>query len=336
MRTARRLGIFLAVAGALAILSASPLSAQTCLPPACVNNVAGKVVALPVGPSIQLVQAVPSAVVDLQTAHLEFDYDPLETAQDATANGTLPCPAPHADILTCSLVTPTALDAARWTYRIAVGECRDPACETVGMLTVTIASPTLITADSMSCRVSPTTCFSAPLSHILPNLGGPGTFRLVMSREAPPRFRESAWSDPVIFTVVGAQEPPPPVPICVAGEFQEWSPWTPIVGSNPPMESQHRNRVITNQPCTGAELLTLTEVHNRPVLIAPPVKTCTYMAPLSQVLQQRNVGDVIEGNNFSAIGRGQRMDQLFIWGWKVEGYPIVGGAHLRATCLGLP
>ena len=321
----RRLTLLLTL---LLLLVAGSASAQ-CLPPACVNNIAGKVLMLAGGSAgvrLVSVQVDPAAPIDPTTAYLAWDFDPTETAQDANANGGLPCPTPFENILTCSLLTPTPLDAALMTYRVSTLDSS------------TVISPTVIMVANVNC--SPAMCWTPPLIRILPNLGNGGSFVLRLSRETLPRFHESAWSEPVSFRTLGAEDPPPPPPpVCAVSEWQEWSPWAPFVPQvSPPKETRHRNRTITNAPCVGAPFL--TETANRDLLVTPPVKTCTYMAPGSNVFQQRNVGDVIEGNNYSPQGRGQRMDQLFSWGWAVSGFPIRDqagiGAHLKATCVGLP
>jgi len=289
----------------LVAAQASPVRAQ-CLPPACVNNIAGKVFALADGPPVVLAQASPGPFTDPRTAYLMWDFDPTELVLDATAPpGSPPI-----------LAAPTPAAAAALTYRALGNFANQP-----------------IVIPGVTC--AGTSCRTPPLATFLPELLKGGTFPIYVTRAGPPRFLESVASNPVTATTLADGAP---VPIaCVVSEWAEWSPWAPISST---LESQHRNRTVIMPAANGgAPCPFLTETSTRNITTAPPVKTCPYMAPTSTVFQTRNVGDVIEGNNYSPLGRGTRMDQLFAWGFEVTGYPInsLGTAvHLKATCRGLP
>ncbi len=315
--SARSLGNVLAVVGALMILSASPLSAQWVSPIASKNLGVGGAVS-PIGTGslgLQIVGAATSPV-DPSMIQLGWDFSPVETWYDPNdPPGSLP-----------RILTPTPADAAALTYRMSLGDAH--------------GFPPIGGSDlvAMGVTCSDSGCHTpANLLQYFPQLKQGGIWTIRLTRAKYPTGNESAYSETAPFETLGGQLPPPVVN-CVVSEWQEWSPWMPFVPQvSPPMESRHRNRtIVTAASGGGLPCPFLAETENRPVLVVPPVKTCTYMAPLSNVVQQLNVGTVIEGNNFSPTGRGLRMDQLFSWGWKVEGYPIVGGAHLKATCLGLP
>lgn len=289
------------------LLLAGPASAQ-CLAPRCSGNVSGTVLMLGTGPRVRLAGAQGTGgVIDSRTAYLAWDFDPTETAQDATSA------TPK-----LLVVTPTPADAAAMTY----------------VLSNNYAGRVIVTG--VTCTA--VQCQTPPLAIAYPAVLKGGPFMLRVSREKLPQFHESVASEPgVMFTTVVDGGPPPPPVICMAGTFREWSLWAPIPLTSPPREERHRDRDILNRPCVGTP--NLLEVETRPILITPPVKTCTYMAPASTVFQTRNVGDVVEGNNYSPQGRGQRMDQLMAWGFKVEGFALdkdSAAVHIKATCVGLP
>ena len=59
----------------------------------------------------------------------------------------------------------------------------------------------------------------------------------------------------------------PPVD-CVVSLWSEFGPWTPIIGSNPPMESRTRTRTVVTQPANGGlacPVLEETETRLAPV-----------------------------------------------------------------------
>jgi len=280
-----------------------------CIPPECINNIRGKVVFIPsFSSSLRLAGQALEEPIDISRAYLEWDFNSTDMADDMT----LPC-------CVSIPVTPTPLDASMMTYRVS------------GVDATTIISPTILMINNVTCSLM--ACWTPPLIRILPNLGRGGTFTIRISREWLPRFHESIWSDPVSFTVGQIIDPPPP--ICIVSQFEEWSPWTPVIPPTPPViETRHRNRVITNAPCVGTP--NLTEVENRNILVAPPVKQCPYVATGQTVNVPKNVGTVIETFRQPVSNRA-RVGTFLYWYWKVEINPIDSQFdHIKVTCQGPP
>lgn len=324
-------------------------AAAQCVPPACVNNVAGKVLMLSNGPAaVQLVQPV-TGPVNLATDRIEFTYDTLETAQDAEVNGTLPCPSPFENILTCSLVTPTVEAAAAMTIRASVGRCFDPTCTTApAMFPTTVVSPTVAMIDNITCSATPARCVTAPLARILPNLGTGGVFLLRLSRERLPNFHESVWSDPVIFLVPGGDPLPLPKIDCVPGPWDPWSAWLPLDPQIvPPMLTRIRTREIVRPAANGGiECSPLLE--RELMLLTPPAipKFCRYIKAGTTTVQTIAEGTVISGTNQMAT-QSTRMAILVGWGFELNKTTCLTAAgpstnracqtvHVEATCRGLP
>lgn len=266
----------------------------------CPGNICGKVLALMNGPPVRLSQAGGT------DAYLVWDFDPAETAIDATNGNTI-------------LVSPNATVAQSFIYRLfATGPG--------------ISQPISI-IPNVTCFGN--SCKSPSIVSLLPITANGGTFTFKVSREKLPQFHESVFSDPVIFIAETIEPPPTPVD-CVVSEWQEWSPWASFVPQViPPMETRHQNRTVLVQPMNGGlPCPFLVSTENRPLSIVPPIKTCNYIPLNGTVVQDKPVGTIIETFKQPIFNRGRTV-QFLVWKWIVFIEPWDAQFdHIRITCKG--
>jgi hypothetical protein len=315
----RRLTLLLA---AFLTLVAGSVSAQ-CLPPACVNNIVGKILMLESGPpGLQLrAEVAVDGTIDPATASLHWNFDPDYLFEDATqAPGTPPIP-----------FTPNAAAAAAMTYRISTE------------LGASVISRTVILPANVTCSQALLECWTGPLINSIPNLNTGGTFTLRLSWEHLPQFHESTWSDPVTFTVTGGV--PVPVPVnCVLSDWIAWGPWLPrdpqVI---PPELARIRTREILTPASNGGTCLgALIEMETMPLVPVPIPTFCRYVKSGSTVVQTVAAGTLIQGTNQLAT-QGTRLAILVSWGFELNATKCLAAVnglcqtvHVEATCRGLP